>query len=243
MANIQSAMGSLFPYIATLLLLVLTSIPTHADMRVDRAIVYFDPDAPPRQDVEVSNLSDENLFLQVEVLEVRNAGTEQEQRKLVTDLDSIGFIASPANSVIPPKGRRNIRLLNLREPDDQERIYRVTFKPVLPELTARTNAIKLLVAYQSLIVIRPKKIDIDIASESNTDGLLLRNNGNANVFLQNGRACHTASKECFDLPSKRLYAGNSWTVSVGERNNNLSSDEYEISYVLNSGKKQISRTF
>ncbi len=243
MANIQPAKGRLFRYVATLLLLLLTSMPTNADMRVDRAIVYFEPDAPPRQDVEVSNLSDENLFLQVEVLEVSNAGTEQEQRTLVTDLDSIGFIASPANSVIPPKGRRNIRLLNLREPGDQERIYRVTFKPVLPELSAQTNAIKLLVAYQSLIIIRPKNVDIDIASESKTDGLLLSNNGNANVFLQNGRACHTASKECFDLPSKRLYAGNSWTVSDGKSNNRLSRDEYEISYVLNSGRKQISRTF
>lgn len=243
MANTQPAKGTSFRYVATLLLLLLTSMPTNADMRVDRAIVYFDPDAPPRQDVEVSNLSDENLFLKVEVLEVSNAGTEQEQRRLVTDLDAIGFIASPANSVIPPKGRRSIRLLNLREPDDQERIYRVTFKPVLPELTAQTNAIKLLVAYQSLIIIRPKNIDIDIASESRTDGLLLSNNGNANVFLQNGRACHTTSNVCFDLPSKRLYAGNSWTVSDGKNNNSLSGDEYEISYVLNSGKKQISRTF
>ncbi|MFK7732407.1 MAG: fimbria/pilus periplasmic chaperone [Pseudomonadales bacterium] len=243
MANIQNARGSSFFRVANFLLVLVVSTPIFADMRVDRAIVFFEPDAPPRQDVEVSNLSDQTLFLKVEVLEVSNAGTDQEQRRLVTDLESIGFIASPANSVIPPKGRRNIRLLNLREPGDDERIYRVTFKPVLPELTAQTNAIKLLVAYQSLIIIRPKNVDIDVASETNTDGLRLSNNGNANVFLQNGRACHTASKECVDLPSKRLYAGNSWTVNSGASEGKLNSEEYEISYVLNSGKNQISKTF
>lgn len=242
MANTLPYSGKFLPSLAFAAFIGCLCMPVGADMRVDRAIVYFEPDAPPRQDVEVSNLSDENLFLKVEVLEVTNAGTAKEERRLVSDLESIGFIASPANSIIPPNGRRSIRLLNLREPDNEERIYRVTFKPVLPELTAQTNAVKLLVAYQSLVVIRPQTIDIDVRSENDDDGLRLSNNGNANVFLQDGQACHTTSKECIDLPSKRLYAGNQWTVT-GPEATVFNKSDYDVTYVLNSGTDQVSRKF
>jgi P pilus assembly chaperone PapD len=207
-----------------------------ADMRIDRAIVYFDADEAPRQDVEVSTLSAENLYLQVDVEEVINPGTEKEERRQVKDLEDMGFIASPVKSIVPPNGKRRIRLLNLKGPQDSEKIYRVTFKPVAKEFKADQSMLKLLVAYQSLVIVRPAAGKADVQAQREGQRLMISNAGKSNVYLENGQACRPGGEDCRQVGGRRLYAGNLHSIDV-------SDGRSEVSYTLNDGKNPVRRTF
>ena len=73
----------------------LFSSHAHADMYVDRSIVIFEKDSQAREDIKVSNSGDENIYVQVEVLQVINPGAENEERVKITDPDKLKLIATP----------------------------------------------------------------------------------------------------------------------------------------------------
>ena len=45
-----------------------------AAMQLSNAIVFFEPDKPPRQDITIYNPDKENLYVKVELIEVKNPG-------------------------------------------------------------------------------------------------------------------------------------------------------------------------
>ena len=85
-----------------LLATLIASSQALATMSLDRMIVYFKPNQLPRQDVVVSNPDKENLYLQTEVYNVVNPGTQQEERIRVTDPKDIKLLATPGKAIIPP---------------------------------------------------------------------------------------------------------------------------------------------
>lgn len=211
-----------------IVLCFLFSTSGFADMRINKAIVQFYADDLPRQDVEVSNVSDQDLYLQVEVHEVLNPGTASQQLVQSKNVDDVKFLASPNKAIIAPGGKRKVRLVNLLEPVDEERIYRVTFKPIPVQQDPNQTMVTVLVAYQTLVIIRPREISQELSAERADDRLLLRNSGNSNVLLQNGRLCEGDS-HCKELPVKRLYPGNELEVA-------LNGNGADVSYVLNYGR-------
>lgn len=229
-------MKTLVKPLITALLIAGANAAAIADMRIDRAIVYFDAEQTPRQDVEVSNQADDNLYLQVDVEEVVNPGLANEKRETITDFEKLGFIASPVKSIVAPHGKRRIRLLNLKGPGELEKIYRVTFKPVAKKFKANTSKLKLLVAYQSLVIVRPTdaKAQIDVVRKGSS--IALHNSGNANVYLEDGKACDKSGKNCRALEGKRMYADNRYELDV-------SDGKTQISFTLNNGKKSKTKIF
>jgi P pilus assembly chaperone PapD len=207
--------GLLCTRILLTVVLVFLAPVTQAGILLDKAIVEFKPDEPPRQDVVVINDSEtENAYVQVEVLEVVNPGTEQEERRKITDPDEMQFVASPAKLVIPPNGRKQVRLVNLAGPGDQEKVYRVNFTPVLPPLEEPGSKIRVVVAYQVLVLIHPNEPTVDLIANRDGKTLSLQNQGNSYVFVSAGRQCNTKGENCQDLPSRRLYAGNTWKLDL-----------------------------
>ena len=206
--------------IRTFALLALLMIIRHssANMSLDRMIVYFNPDELPRQDVVVSNPGTENLYLQTEVYKVIHPGTEQEERIRITDPNAIKLLATPGKAIIPPNGRKTVRLVSLETPQDKELVYRVTFRPVVGDLEAQQTAIKLLLAYQALVFVRPQNPGYKVTAKINNQTMTFTNNGNINVVLRNGKYCPTSDADsCTDLnDSKRIYAGGSWTIPLPE---------------------------
>ena len=122
----------------SLLLLVLgvAAIPAVASMQVERNIIYFNPGDPPRIDLQVTNPDDETLYVEVEVLEVRNPGTEQETRIPIKDPRQIDFLVTPNRFIVPPGLRKLVRFVNTGGHNDSERIFRVNLKPVSPPAEA-----------------------------------------------------------------------------------------------------------
>ena len=85
---------------------MLSSASAHSRY-IDKAIIDFLPDGSPRQDVKVTNDSDDNLYVKVEVLEVLNPGTDKEERKAVTNSDDISFIGDAVENGYPTERLKN----------------------------------------------------------------------------------------------------------------------------------------
>lgn len=186
----------------------------NAGILLDKSVVEFGTDEAPRKDIWVINDATENAYVKIQVLEVRNAGTENEVREEITDPDSISFVATPSKLVIPPKGRKLVRLVNLAPPGP-ERVYRINFTPILPPLQEEEGAnVRVVIAYQVLALIHPQTPGEQLDIERRGTSLKFRNRGNSFVLLGGGTQCDLNDDNCQDLPARRLYAGNEWLVTL-----------------------------
>ncbi len=196
---------------------LLSSSASANNMLLDRMIVYFEPGQKPRQDIQVTNISEQNLFLQTEVYQVVNPGADNEERIRITNPDEMKLLTTPQKSIVKPRGQRTVRLVSLETPKDKEAVYRVTFRPVTGDVEASQNAIQLLVAYQALIFIRPEKPVYNVIAKAEGGKVTFTNTGNSNVMLRNGEQCmsNASDAKCVEIPSGgRLYAGQSLTFDL-----------------------------
>jgi len=196
------------------LMLLVFSTWTHADMYVDRSIVIFPADSSARQDVKVSNSDDETMYIQVEVFKVLNPGETDEQRVQGNPQD-LKLLATPNKLVIPPKGQRLIRLVNLDTKSEEERVYRINVTPIVPPLEENVSQLRIVVAYQVLTIIQAKNPDAKLIASREGKIIKFVNEGNSNILLSEGRQCDQSSADrCEILESHRLYAGNSWELKL-----------------------------
>ena len=188
----------------------------NAQLAVDRIIVDITADEPPREDVRLSNISEtETIYIQVDVLSVKNPGTDEEERKIVDDPAKIGLIASPTKLIIPPQNSQLVRLVSLLPSDGKDQIFRVNFTPVSGEFAAKETAVQFMVGYQVLVIIRPDDAKAKLVSKRNGDTLTISNLGNTNVYLESGKQCDTEEKvNCTPLTENRLYSGNNWKIDL-----------------------------
>lgn len=185
-----------------------------ASMQLDRTQVVFQPAGPGREDVIVRNAGEDTLYLKVEVLEVTAPGTPEERREVVENPESIGLIATPTKLVIQPERRRAIRLVNLQGHDEAERVYRVNVLPVAPPVKAEGMGVRVLIAYQLLVFVRPAESRVDLQVERTGEGLELQNRGNVNILLRDVQHCPDDTATCETLTGLRLYPGNQRLVDV-----------------------------
>lgn len=230
--SLRAATGSLVLLAVSLLAM---SPGLQAEMVLDRSILVFEPDGPGRHDVEVTNTGADNLYLDTEILRVTDPGTPEEQRLEVEDPDAAGLLVTPSRMVVPSDGRRLVRLVLLEDPGATDRIYRVNLLPVVPPQEADRTAVKVVVAYQLLVIVRPRDPQPDLVWSRDGRHIRFENRGNTNVLLYRGSQCPEGaagdSEECVELGiARRLYAGNEWelelplaapvefTTTVGSRN-------------------------
>jgi P pilus assembly chaperone PapD len=188
-----------------------------ASMRLDRNVVYFEPSDPDRQDVVVQNPDAEPMYLEVDVFEVLRPGAPGEELFKVRSPRDAGLLVSPNKLVIPPGGRKLLRFVSLAERGDAEQVYRVNVTPKLGEIKARTSAIKVLIAYQVLVIVAPEKRREELTGQRIGRELELSNLGNTNALLYRGVQCPDASQldsdsreNCVTVRGTRLYPGNRW---------------------------------
>ena len=196
-------------------LMALWFTPVSADMYVDRSIVVFEPGQPARQDIKVSNSEPEEIYVQVDVLEVINAGTPDETREVVTDPSKLKLLATPNKLIVPANGQKLIRIVNLQVDNKEERIYRINVTPIVPPLEEDSSQLRIVVAYQILAIIQPNDAASTLNVQRNGTIVTFVNNGNTNVLLSDGKQCDpTNPANCSDLTSRRLYANNEWQLEL-----------------------------
>ncbi|MCB1692521.1 MAG: fimbria/pilus periplasmic chaperone [Pseudomonadales bacterium] len=196
-------------------IVLLWSAASAADMYVDRSIVIFEAGGQPRQDVKVSNTGDDVMYVQVEVLAVDHPGTEKETRTKVSDPKALKLLATPDKLIIPPGGQKLVRIVNLQASNDAERVYRINVTPIVAPLEEESSQLRIVVAYQILTIVQPDKPESNLVVSRTGQQVTFQNTGNTNVLLSEGKQCRPDdATQCEDLASRRLYAGNTWTLDL-----------------------------
>lgn len=208
--------ASILRLLACLTLFFATS-SSWANMALSNAIVHFEPGEPTRQDVEITNMGSEPLYVQIEPKVVLNPGTDAETRELITDPREHGLLVTPNRLVIAPGAAQSIRLVNIKGADDAERIFRITARPIAGEFEASTSGLKVLIGYEVLAIVYPQNPQPKLHVERNGRTLSIENTGNTNVFLQEGFQCEdpkAAVEDCTPLAGKRMYPGMKWVSEL-----------------------------
>lgn len=209
-----------------------SSKPAVAGMSLSQAIIHFEEDGERSRDIEVFNQGEETLYIRVEPTIVVNPGTEQEKREKYHDPREAGLLVSPQRLVIAPGARKRIRFVRLDKPVtkpkdennspplEKDRVFRVLVKPEVGELKSNQTAVKIVVAYEVLVLSQPANAEVDLQAVLKGKKLTITNHGNTNVLLLEGHQCPDGQSQedevnqCVKLGGKRIYAGNQWQVEV-----------------------------
>jgi P pilus assembly chaperone PapD len=195
------------------LLLVALCGPARADLAVNQVIVDFVPGAAAREDVQVANTGDETLYVETTVHRIYNPGDRPLQREEIRDPAAGGLLVSPRRFVLPPGDRRLLRFVLTQPAGAEERIYRVSVTPKVNPVAAGSSGIKILVAYEMLVIVRPipMRARLDVRREGRR--LVATNAGNTNVLLSPIRQCRTES-DCVDADGARVYPGRTVAIEL-----------------------------
>ena len=209
-----------------------------ADMVLSDIIVDLQAPGEMRYDIEVWNSGEEPLFVDIKATEVLDPAGDESVRRILDDPRSAGLLASPNRLVVAPNERKRVRLAARTMPTDRDLVYRVAFVP--KENTTRTTkqlAFKVLIGYEVLVLIRPPDARPLLEVSRVDQQLHFENSGQSSVLLRKLEFCPTASLEptgasgreaagaatdaqdageasCQELPGNRLYAGETWDVSL-----------------------------
>jgi P pilus assembly chaperone PapD len=189
-----------------------------AQVSVDRIIFRFEYGKSPVQNVLVRNNGDEAVHITAISEIVERAGFPDEHR-----VEASNLILSPKRFSIQPKGERVVRLL-IKNPTlskDKEQVYRVKFMPqaqgfdesIVAERAGRKAMVKVLFSVGILVFDEPELLKPEVSWTREGNKIILSNSGNANVYLDEGKACLTKEEEtCVPLASNRLYPENNLEV-------------------------------
>lgn len=205
-----------WPRLCAIILLAI-STPSLANMVLSDAIVHFEAGGSNRSDIEVRNTGEEPLYIQVQPHLVRQPGSPEEVKEPYKNPKQYGLLVTPNKLVIAPGSRKLLRFVNLQPSSDTDRIYRVTVTPIVGEVSAEQTAVKIVIAYEVLVLIQPNNPQPQIEAIRDGQRLTLHNRGNTNVLFREGKQCpsdDSAETECTNLPGKRIYAGQRWDVEL-----------------------------
>lgn len=204
-------------YLRTILACVglfLLQAPAMAEMVLSEVIVDFPPDEPLRKDIEILNSGSERIYVSVDPSQIVNPGTPQERRIALNLANDNALIVSPRRLVVEPGERRLVRLASVGPRPAKDAIYRLMIRPVAGTVTADTDALKVFVGYDTLVLVRPEQLVDDIRSVREQRRLRLQNVGNTAQELFDGVQCDATGKDCRPLPAKRLYPDAEWDQTL-----------------------------
>lgn len=203
-------------FLMVLVGLSLLSWPARAEFAMSKMILEFTPGSPRQDDIQIISQGDDTQYIATEVYTVENPGETNEKRTLVKDPKISGLMVTPNKIVLPPRARKLMRFLLLKEQPAEELIYRVVVKPVIQGVESQKQrmALKLLVGYEALVIVRPANAQIDLSAERQGNSLVLTNKGNTNANLQTGEQCDAMGANCKEINVSRIYAGQSWKTSL-----------------------------
>lgn len=199
-----------------------------AELVLSQLVVELAPGDHQRADVEIWNSGSDRTFVAVDPREIVGPGTRAESSREDPDPEKLGLLVSPQRLILEPGQRKLLRIASIAT-NDRERVYRVTVKPVVGELSSATSGLKVLVGYDVLVLVRPPDPKPHVSGTRRNGQLTLTNDGNVSVELVDGKACHPSSPTCTELPDGRLYVGADKTIeAVGGS---------KVSYELKLGSK------
>ena len=190
----------------------LASITTaRADLSISNVIVDFADPGRQTADIEIENKGKERIYVVAEPSLVVSPGTKAERRVREQDPEKLGLLVTPARTVLEPGERKLVRFLGVGDIGAQDKIYRVTVKPIVGKLTAPQTAVKVVFGYDVLVIRRPAGARSNLVAERQGGFMVIRNTGNTNVLLFEGKVCQ---QRCVPVETKRIYAGAEWRLRL-----------------------------
>ena len=182
-----------------------------AQVSVDRAIVYFKAGERPIEDVIVRNGGEETLSVTANPDIMISPGSSDEKREPTEDM-----LVSPKRFTLEPGGQRTVRLILKKPYSEYEQVYRVRFVPEArgfgkdePQDTKdKKTLLKVITGMGILILVEPKEPSPNLEWKRDAGKLVVKNTGNINIFLSDGKACSGNDGPCQDITGNRLYPGN-----------------------------------
>ena len=200
---------------AAALLIAFGAARAGADIFLSDLVVDLQAGKQARDDIEVWNNGADKAYVAIEPRQIVNPGTASEGVRTDPDPEKLGLLVTPARMILEPGERKIIRLVSLALPSNQERVYRVTVKPVATDVQSTSSGLKILVGYDVLVLVRPATAASTVSASRSGRTLTFTNGGNVSVELVDGRQCDSSRTHCTDLPGKRLYAGATWSEQLG----------------------------
>lgn len=201
--------------IVGLTLIASLAAPARAGLTLSQAVIDIKAGQALAHDIEAWNDSDEIAYVVAQPAEIIAPGQADEHRRAIDDPAAGGLLVTPQRLILQPQERKLIRIAAVGTRQAADRIWRVVIKPVAGPVTAPVTAIKVLVGYDVLVILRPDAPQTDVRGARQANVLTLTNAGNTNVELFDGKSCSAAApSECQDLPSRRVYAGSQWQQTL-----------------------------
>lgn len=194
----------------------------------------------------IYNTGDSTAFVRVEVLAI-NPGSQKDETPL-KELSGAGLernrlIVTPQRLIIPPAGFQTIRILWPGE-RQEERYFRVRFIPVMPEnddsfgldksaiseyrKNTLSAGLNVLTGYGTIVIVHPDRPQFNtLISDTASDSVTVKNNGNATVSLDNIRQCKSANTDCGAITREFILPGRAFTVRK--------KDGYKTNFTLIEG--------
>lgn len=189
--------------------------PAQANIVLSQVVVDLAAGGDLAQDVEIANDDKEVAYVAVTPFAIASPGGADEGRTPIVDPEAGGLLVSPQRLILQPGERKTVRIAAIAPRGAADRIFRVTIKPVAGPVTAPVTALKLLVGYDVLVIQRPATPVGHIVATRSGATLALRNDGNTNAELFDGRQCTgNDPSSCRALPSRRIYAGQTWSQTL-----------------------------
>ena len=192
----------------------LAAAPAGAELVLSQVVVDLLPAGPPRSDVEAWNNGEERIYVVAEPASILDPGTPKERRVASNDPAISGLLVTPQKMILEPGERKLIRIAAILPRSPRDRVYRVTVKPVVGELAVSGSALKVLVGYDMLVIVRPAVLTDGITARRVGNMMTLTNAGSTSVEIYQGRQCNATGADCRELPARRLYAGADWQQTI-----------------------------
>lgn len=193
---------------------LLAATPAHAGIVLSKVILDLAADAPPRDDIEVTNDSQERQYVVADPAIIQDPGTPREKRVDSPDPTTTGLLVTPQKLVLEPGERKLVRVALVAPRDNAERVYRLAIRPVAGSVEAEKTALKVFVGYDVLIIARPATVTGKLTATRLAGTIVFHNGSNTSVEMSQGRQCDQAGANCTPLPATRLYAGADWSVAI-----------------------------
>jgi P pilus assembly chaperone PapD len=194
-------------------MIALAATPASAELVLSQLVVELGAGKEPRSDIEIWNNDKEQAFVVVQPSEIVGAGTAAEQRVSERNPETLGLLVSPARLILEPGQHKLLRVATIGALPVRERVYRITVKPTVGDITANRSGLKLLIGYDLLVLVRPAAASPRLVASHAGGQLVIRNEGASSVELAGGKSCR-GKTDCTVLGGKRLYAGAEWRVAV-----------------------------
>jgi P pilus assembly chaperone PapD len=190
------------------------TVAARAELVLSDLVVELQAGKNSRKDIELWNNSDERSYVEIKPAEIINPGQLSETRHEVPNPELLGLLVSPNRMILEPGQHKAIRIADIVASADRERVYRVTVKPVVGDISSGQAGLKILVGYDVLTIVRPDNPSPKVVGRREGRTLIVRNEGNTSAELLNGKQCDPLGRGCAALISKRLYSGAEWKLQL-----------------------------